>query len=152
MAVDPIACLRAHRDRIYCHRQNQKPEEAMSRASRQRPKQKRRIQAFFAGLLLVMIVLGLSGVHSTLAAWTDEDEATGAFTAGKIQPVQNLKCIDSDDGLLPLLLKTEVQLDWDRPDVPDDVAIEYVVSWQPSLIGDSGSRTITENSYVYKSR
>lgn len=55
----------------------------MSRASRQRPKQKRRIQAFFAGLLLVMIVLGLSGVHSTLVRGPTRMRRQGRLRLGK---------------------------------------------------------------------
>lgn len=123
----------------------------MTRNHRLRPLRSRRIRALIAGLALVALVLGLSGVRSTMAGWKDSESSEASFAAGAIGPVQNLTCTDSDDGLLPALLKTQVQLDWDRPNVADDVAVEYVVTWNAGALGGSGSLVTSDDHYVYKS-
>lgn len=65
----------------------------MTKSNRPRPFQKRRFQALIAGLALTMLVLGLSGLRSTTAAWTDSEEATGSFSAATVPaPTLTKKC------------------------------------------------------------
>lgn len=65
----------------------------MTRALRKRPFQGRRIRVLVAGLALIMIVLGLSGVRPTLAGWTDSEQSSGAFSATTIpSPVLTQQC------------------------------------------------------------
>lgn len=122
----------------------------MTHARRHQPLRSRRVRALIAGLALLAIVLSLTVVGATDAGWKSSDASEASFTAVEIEPVQKLQCTDSDDGLIPDLLKTEVQLHWDRPNVDDDVALEYVVTWDGGLLGGSGSRLTSEDSYVYK--
>ncbi|MCF2589239.1 hypothetical protein [Brevibacterium sp. UCMA 11752] len=56
----------------------------MTQPRRHQSLRSRRIRALIAGLFLVMLVLGLSGVRSTMAGWTGSDKAAGSFSAATI--------------------------------------------------------------------
>lgn len=110
-------------------------------SSRYSPLRNRRVQALIAGVALVMLVLGLSAVQSTMAAWSDEDQAAGSFTAGQIQPIQNLKCINQ--GLGGLLSK-KVKLEWEPPQSSSLVPVEYrIVAKKTTVI----TGTVTTSTY-----
>lgn len=97
-----------------------------------------------------MLVLGLSAVRSTMAAWTDSEEATGSFSAGQIGQVQNLQCFDRDDGLLGGLLRQQVVLEWEPPAGFDEDLMDYEVTWnQSGLLGGQGTETTSDSKYTY---
>lgn len=120
----------------------------MIRNQRQRPLRSRRFKALIAGLALLMLVLGLSGVRSTLAGWTDSDKATGAFVAGSIGPVQNLKCINQGVGGL---LTNKVKLEWGAPQSPGPVPNEYqiIVKKTTVVTGTVTTETFSTSQLTY---
>lgn len=111
----------------------------------------KRIRILLAMVALLAIVLVPSVVNGTVAGWEDAEESEGAFQAGSVGAVQNLKCIDSDDGLIPGLLKSRVQLEWERPNVPAEANVIYVVTWDAGLLGGSGTTETTDRFFLYKS-
>lgn len=80
---------------------------------RQSPLRNRRIQALLAGLALVILVLGLSGVRSTMAAWTDSEGAKGSFAAATVPAPTLTKTCKYKPGVLGLGAKVEIY--WKLP-------------------------------------
>lgn len=121
----------------------------MTRTDRKRPLQSRRLLAIIAGLALVMLVLGLSGVRSAMAGWTSSDEATGEFAAGTLN-ISNLTCSDKEDAPLLGLLARQVKLEWDSPSGLDSDLVEYEVTWRQSgLLGGRGTSTVDSPEHIY---
>lgn len=83
----------------------------MIRSSRYSPLRNRRVQALIAGLVLIMLVLGLSGVRSTMAAWTDSKDVSGSFAAATV-PAPTLT---KDCKYVPRLLSGRVEIYWQLP-------------------------------------
>lgn len=95
--------------------------------------QNRKIQALIAGLALVMLALGLSGVRPTVAEWTDSEQARGSFTAATIPaPTLTANC----QYKAPLLRKPWVEIYWQLPEGfhLDDVVVEASTSGLGSLL------------------
>lgn len=111
----------------------------------------KRARIVLAAVALLAMVLVPSVVNGTVAGWKDAGSSVVSFKAAKVGAVQNLKCIDSDDGLIPGLLKSRVQLEWERPSVPADVNVVYVVTWDAGLLGGSGTAETTDRFHLYKS-
>ncbi|SMX85341.1 SipW-cognate class signal peptide [Brevibacterium sp. 239c] len=110
----------------------------------------RRVRALIAGFALVMLVLGLSGVRSTTAAWTDKDEATGSFSAGSLK-IRDLTCTDNS-GLLGLG-GDQLKLDWKRPQISDSVQLAYTVTViRTPLLSSPSTTTYTteETTLTYR--
>ncbi|GAA1927610.1 hypothetical protein GCM10009689_02920 [Brevibacterium antiquum] len=71
----------------------------------------RRIQALIAGIALAILVLGLSGVRSTMAAWTDTEQSAGSFRAATVPaPTLTANC-----KYVPVLLSGRVEIYWHLP-------------------------------------
>ena len=78
---------------------------------RQLPLRNRRIQALIAGIALVILVLGLSGVRSTVAAWTDTEGSAGSFTAATVPaPTLTATC-----EYVTVFLSDRVEIYWHLP-------------------------------------
>lgn len=106
----------------------------MTQSRRHWPLRSRRVRALVAGLVLVMFVLGLSGVRSTTAGWTGSEEAAGAFSAATIPaPVLTQSCTFKP-GLLGLGARVEVY--WKLPAgyQLDDVTVEASTSGLGSVL------------------
>lgn len=116
----------------------------MTQSRRHLPLRSRRIRALIAGLALAMLVLGLSGVRSTMAGWTDSEETSGSFSAAKIGPVENLICINQ--GLGGLLSK-KVKLEWGEPQSPSPVPFEYQIIAKKTTVvtGTVTTKTFSTN-------
>lgn len=96
----------------------------MTRNNGRRSLRNRRVQALIAGLALVLLVFGLSGVRSTMAAWTDSKESTGSFEAATVPaPVLTKNC-EYVPGVLGI--GARVRIYWQIPAgyQLDDVAVE----------------------------
>lgn len=118
--------------------------------TRRRKFMRGRVRILLAAFALLALVLGPAAVNGTLAGWTDSKLSQGAFTAGSVGEVQNLKCIDSKDGLIPNLLRTQVVLEWDPPAGIDKDLVTYEVDWrQTGLLGGSGTEYRDTTSYTY---
>lgn len=83
-----------------------------------------RIHALIAVLALVMLVLGLSGVRSTLAGWTDSKVAAGSFSAATIPAPVLTKTCEFKPGLLGV--GARVRVHWRLPTgyQLDDIVVE----------------------------
>ena len=110
----------------------------------------KRARLLLAVVALLALVAGPVAVNGTLAGWSDSKESQGEFSSGSLGPVRNLKCIDSGDGLLPGLLRTQVKLEWDPPEGVDGDLISYEIYWrQTGLLGGSRTDISDTPSYVY---
>lgn len=106
----------------------------MTHDHRHRPLRSRRIRALIAGLALVVLVLGLSGVRSTMAGWTDSEEASGSFSAATVPaPVLTNKC-QYRSGVVDL--GARVRIFWKLPAgyQLDDIVVEASTSGLGSVL------------------
>lgn len=106
----------------------------------------RRVRALIAGFALVMLVLGLSGVRSTMAAWTDSEGANGSFTAAKVPPPTLTKSCEYSPGVLGLGAKIEVY--WKLPAgyQLSDVVVEASTSGLGSVLAPITGFSLTGNT------
>lgn len=110
----------------------------------------RKCLAYCSLLLLSATFLGAALIQPTVARWTDQELTSTSLSALSLGPVLNPQCTDRDT--LANLLNNQVLLTWQRPtEVPDDVELEYVITWDVlgSLVGD-GSTVTTELSHTYQ--
>lgn len=123
----------------------------MTQPRRHRLLRSRRIRALITGLLLITLVLGLSGVRSTVAGWTDSEEAAGSFEAATIPaPTLTDRC-EFRPGLLGL--GARVRIFWQLPAgyQLDDIVVEASTSGLGSVLAPltgfslSGNTTFTGN-------
>lgn len=92
---------------------------------RQRLSSLRRIRLFLVAFALFALVIGPAAVKSTVAGWKDSDSGTGAFSAGTLEPVRDLKCINQGVGGL---LTKKVKLEWSAPKNPSPVPSLYQIT------------------------
>lgn len=106
----------------------------------------RRTRAIIVVLALVMLVLGLSGVRSTLAGWTDSKEAAGSFSAATIPaPVLTESC-EFRPGLLGI--GARVRIHWKLPAgyQLDDVVVEASTRGLGSVLAPLTGFSLTSNT------
>ena len=123
----------------------------MTQLRRHWPLRSRRIRALIAGLALVMLVLGLSGVRSTMAGWTDSEEARAEFSAPTIPGPTLTDDCEFRPGLLGL--GARVRIFWQLPAgyQLDDIVVEASTSGLGSVLAPltgfslSGNTTSTGN-------
>lgn len=106
----------------------------------------RRVRALIAGFALVMLVLGLSGVRSTMAAWTDSEGANGSFTAAKVPAPTFTKTCKYSSGVLGLGAKVEVY--WKLPAgyQLSDIVVEASTSGLGSVLAPITGFSLTGNT------
>ncbi|GAA1537784.1 hypothetical protein GCM10009691_11260 [Brevibacterium picturae] len=106
----------------------------MTQSRRHWPLRSRRFRALIAGLALVMLVLGLSGVRSTMAGWTDSEEAWAEFAAPTIPGPTLTEPCEFDPGFLGV--GAEVEIYWQLPTgyQLDDIAVEASTSGLGSVL------------------
>ncbi|WP_210604728.1 hypothetical protein [Brevibacterium oceani] len=91
------------------------------------------------------IVLVPSVVNGTVAGWKDTEKGAGEFTAGSVEAVQNLKCINQGVGGL---LTSSVRLEWAPPASQPPVAHIYRITVKKNGSVDTVNTT-SQLNYLY---
>ncbi|WP_231445569.1 hypothetical protein [Brevibacterium zhoupengii] len=106
----------------------------------------RRIRVLITGLFLIVLVLGLSGVRSTMAGWTDSQEAAGSFEAATIPGPTLTKSCEYKSGVLGLGARVVVH--WRLPAgyQLDDIVVEASTKGLGSLLAPITGFTLSENT------
>lgn len=113
---------------------------------RQSPLRNRRVRALIVGLVLLLLVLGLSGVRSTMAAWTDSEQSKGDFAAATVPAPTLTKDCKYYPGILGLGAKVEVY--WKLPTGYQlgDVVVEASTSGLGSVLAPIAGFSLTGNT------
>lgn len=106
----------------------------------------RRTRALIVGLALVMLVLGLSGVRSTLAGWADSKEAAGSFSAATVPAPSLTEPCEFRPGLLGL--GARVRVHWRLPAgyQLDDIVVEASTSGLGSVLAPLTGFSLQSNT------
>lgn len=109
-----------------------------------------RVVALFTTFTLLFIGL-TTRASDTDAAWNSSETTQGSFVIGQVGTVENLACIDSEDGLLGTgLLRNQVHLVWEAPaGLENNPNVTYEVTWDAGLLGSKGSVVLDSLSYTH---
>lgn len=105
-----------------------------------------RVRVLVAVLALIMLGLGISGVRSTLAGWTDSKETAGSFSAATVPaPVLTKSCVFKP-GVLGI--GARVRIHW-RPPAGyqlDDIVVEASTSGLGSVLAPLAGFNLKSNT------